>query len=104
MLVSSAETIGTVNTNVDNVNLHRPTSRCRTTRAASIASAMMLPATPAALAPCTQGLTLVHFLAQRERFVWDRGCIWALFRGCIEGARGRLGGLDGVLYARNGSG
>jgi hypothetical protein len=22
-----------------------------------------------------QGLTLVHFSAQRKRFVWDRGCI-----------------------------
>jgi len=22
-----------------------------------------------------QGLTLVHFSAQRQRFVWDRGCI-----------------------------
>jgi len=22
-----------------------------------------------------QGLTLVHFSAQRKRFLWDRGCI-----------------------------
>ena len=22
-----------------------------------------------------QGLTLVHFSAQRQRFLWDRGCI-----------------------------
>jgi hypothetical protein len=27
-----------------------------------------------------QGLTLVHFFAQRERSLWDRGCI----RGCLE--------------------
>ena len=28
-----------------------------------------------------QGLTLVHFSAQRERFEWDRESIW----GCLEG-------------------
>ena len=32
---------------------------------------------------CVQGLTLVHFSAQRKRFLWDRGCIW-----------GRLGGVE----------
>ena len=26
-----------------------------------------------------QGLTLVHFSAQNERFVWHRGCIQGLF-------------------------
>jgi hypothetical protein len=25
---------------------------------------------------------LVHFLAQRKRFLWDRGCIYGLFRRC----------------------
>jgi len=29
-----------------------------------------------------QGLTLVHFSAQRKRILWDRGCIKGLFRGC----------------------
>ena len=29
-----------------------------------------------------QGLTLLHFLAQRKRFLWDRGCIAWLCRGC----------------------
>ena len=29
-----------------------------------------------------QGLALVHFLAQLERFLWDRGCMYGLFRGC----------------------
>jgi len=34
-----------------------------------------------------QGLTLLHFSAQRKRFVWDRGCIqWGL-RGCVLGVR-----------------
>jgi hypothetical protein len=28
-----------------------------------------------------QGLTLVHFSAQRRRFLWDRGA----FRGCLGG-------------------
>ena len=28
-----------------------------------------------------QGLTLVHFSAQLQRFLWDQGCIWVLFRG-----------------------
>jgi hypothetical protein len=32
-----------------------------------------------------QGLTLVHFSAQRKRFLWDRGCIEGLFRGYFAG-------------------
>ena len=28
-----------------------------------------------------QGLTLVHFSAQRKRFLWSKGCIYALFSG-----------------------
>ena len=35
-----------------------------------------------------QGLTLVHFLAQRKHLVWDRGCIQGVFRGCLGGVRG----------------
>ena len=38
--------------------------------------------------PHWQRLTLVHFPAHRKRFLWDRGCIWGLFRGCVAGARG----------------
>jgi len=34
----------------------------------------------------SQGLTLVHFSAQLERFVWDRGLrggiVWRVLRGC----------------------
>ena len=30
-------------------------------------------------APVSQGLTLVHFSAQLERFVWDEGCA---LKGC----------------------
>jgi len=30
-----------------------------------------------------QGLTLVHFSAQRKRFLRDRGCGSGLFEGCV---------------------
>jgi len=35
-----------------------------------------------------QGLTLVHFSAQAERFAWDRGCAEGLFKGCVGGVWG----------------
>ena len=38
-----------------------------------------------------QGLTLVHFSAQRERFLWDRGCAQGLFGGCLGGVWGYYG-------------
>jgi len=38
-----------------------------------------------------QGVTLVHFSAQRKRFLWDRGWIWELFRMCLGGVRGYHG-------------
>jgi len=38
-----------------------------------------------------QGLTLVHFSAQLERFVWDRGCAQGLCSPCRGGVRGCLG-------------
>ena len=34
------------------------------------------------------GLTLVHFSAQRKRFLWDRGCIYGLPWGCLGCVRG----------------
>jgi hypothetical protein len=45
-----------------------------------------------AATPATQGLTLVHFSAQRERFLWGRGCMYGLLRGCLGGVRGHEGG------------
>ena len=39
---------------------------------------------PGCYTTATQGLTLVHFSAQRENFPWDRG----LLRGCLSGVRG----------------
>jgi len=49
-----------------------------------------------------QGLTLLHLSAQRERFLWDRGCIWVLCRGSLGGVRG-YEGILGVFCVRNGS-
>jgi len=37
-----------------------------------------------------QGLTLVHFSAQLERFVWDRGCAR---RDCVARVKGVLGAV-----------
>jgi len=38
-----------------------------------------------------QGLTLVHFSAQRKRFLCDMGCISELFKGCLASGRGYQG-------------
>ena len=38
-----------------------------------------------------QGLTLVHFSAQRKCFRWDWGCMQGLFRGCLGGVKGHYG-------------
>ena len=35
-----------------------------------------------------QGLTLVQFSAQCKRFLWDRGCMKGLFKGCLRGVSG----------------
>ena len=35
-----------------------------------------------------QGLTFVPFSAQLKHFVWDRGCIKGVFRGCLGSDRG----------------
>ena len=51
-------------------------------------------------APLAQGLTLVHFLAQRKHFLCDRGSIQGVFRRFY----GALGDLQGVFCIRNGSG
>ena len=37
----------------------------------------------------SQGLTFVHLSAQRKRFLWDKGCVHSLCRGCL----GVLGGI-----------
>jgi hypothetical protein len=34
------------------------------------------------VAAASQGLTLVHFSAQLERFFWDRGCAYVLCNPC----------------------
>jgi len=45
------------------------------------------------MAPAVQGLALVHFSPQRKRFLWDRGCIPGLLRGCVVSVRGLLRGI-----------
>jgi hypothetical protein len=43
--------------------------------------------------PPEQGLTLVHFSAQLERFLWYMGCVEGLFRGCLGGVWGVVRGV-----------
>jgi len=50
-----------------------------------------------ALMANAQGLTLVHFSAQLKRFLWHRGCIQGLCRGCLGGVRGYQG-VSGVYF------
>jgi len=42
-----------------------------------------------------QGLTLLHFSAQRKRYLWDRGCIEGLFRVYFAGVSVVSGGVRG---------
>ena len=44
-----------------------------------------------------QGPTLVHFSAQRKRFLWHRGCVQGLFKGEFRGCQGVLGSVEGVF-------
>ena len=72
IVASSAETMGAFDTGFDRVNLHRLTMRADSPRDPTSSSLhdMYGPS----VAPARQGLTLVHFSAQLERFVWDKGC------------------------------
>ena len=51
-----------------------------------------------------QGLTLVHAVVQRKHFLWDRGCGWGLFWGCLRGRKRGLGVSRVCFCVRNGSG
>ena len=53
--------------------------------------------TPAYRVIVYQGLTLVHFPAQRKHFTWDRGCIKGLLRGCLGGVKELTGGIQGCV-------
>jgi len=44
-----------------------------------------------------KGLTLVHFSAQRKRFLWDSVCMWGFFRGCSRGSWRLTGRLRCIL-------
>jgi hypothetical protein len=81
----------------------------RMARAVELLALLLLTAAAAAacrarcrrsVSPREQGLTLVHFSAQRKRLLWDRGWIQRLFRGCLRGVRG----YEGILCVRIGSG
>ena len=50
-----------------------------------------------------QGLTPVHVPAQRERFMWDRGCIGSCL-GVFRRCKGVLWGYEGVFGTRTSSG
>ena len=63
--VSSGDTIGAFNTGFDTVNLHRPTLFAASALKISSRSADMT------TKPLMQGLTLVHFSAQRKQLLWD---------------------------------
>ena len=56
------------------------------------------------LTPAGQGLTLVHFSAQRERFLWGVGCAESLLRGISGGVEGCHGVFGVCFRVRNGSG
>jgi len=43
---------------------------------------------PTTAAASGQGLTLVDFSDQHKRFLWNRGCVQGLFRGCSRGIMG----------------
>ena len=54
-------------------------------------------------APSRQWLTLVHFSAQLERFVWDRVCAQGLCSPCKGGCRGCSGCFRVLFCVRHGS-
>jgi len=56
-------------------------SSLRRFRSLFMSSAAWMSAVPFLSGTPSQGLTLVHFSAQRKRFLRDRGCIEGLFRG-----------------------
>jgi len=81
----------------DRVNLHRPTQYTK--------MPLLKLHVIGTRATARQGLTLVHFSAQRKRCLWDKGCFregsGGIFWGGVEGLFRRLGD---VLNFRNGSG
>jgi hypothetical protein len=76
------------------INIPRPTLRCcgcdcdDMMRPTLRCGASEKPTMRALRVAADQGLTLVHFSAQRQCFLWDRGCIEELPRGCLGGVKG----------------
>ena len=42
-------------------------------------------------AAARQRLTLIHFSAQRKRFLWEKECMQGSLRGCAGGVKGYQG-------------
>ena len=57
----------------------------------TVCSGHTVPRRASMAAAASQGLTLVHFSVQRKRFLWDRGCVQGLLKGCLGGVRGYEG-------------
>jgi hypothetical protein len=77
ILVSSAKTRRAFNYGFDTGNLRRPsfTPTGNLRRPTLPGKHERREARTGTLQSGGQGLTLVHFSAQRKRFLWDRGCI-----------------------------
>ena len=74
-------------------------AECAAEDAAAVAAAADAEHTAcAAAAAARQGPTLVHFSAQLQRFLWDRGCILGLFR-VYQGVSGVSKGRSGMILS-----
>ena len=82
----------------------KPLPPRRSNSVAGTVNSAMTPGVDACRAAAYQGLTLVHFSAQRKLFLWDRGCDLGLFRGVFTGCQGVVAGVQGVFCLRHGSG
>jgi hypothetical protein len=92
ILASSAQFRCAFNTGFDTVNLYRLTP-AEVAAPASTGGDVALEEGVSGAATVAQGLALVHFSAQRERSLWDRGYIMRLFRGCLRD----VSGYEGML-------
>jgi len=74
--------------------MHRPAARSALSMVSidlRHISAVLQAVSRAWSATSVQGLLRVYFSASRERFTWDSGCIYGLFKGCSAGVRFKHG-------------
>ena len=71
----------------------------RATASAAATAASAITSTVRHVLAHAQGLTLAHFRAQLERFVWDRGCA----QGLCSPRKGVYGVCRVLLCVRHGS-